>query len=77
MRLKIFLGSDAGAVTVDWLVLTAAVFGLATGAIFAFDQSVTGLADAVDDTMVEIADNGFSLETFGQEDEADGASELD
>ena len=77
MRLKIFLGSDAGAVTVDWLVLPAAVFGLATGVIFAFDQSVTGLADAVDDTMVEIADNGFSLETFGQEDEADGASELD
>ena len=39
-----FLNDEDGAVTVDWVVLTAAVVALAIGAIGAIRSSVDGLA---------------------------------
>jgi flagellar biosynthesis protein FliQ len=40
-KLKTFLASEAGAVTVDWVVLTAAVVGLAAGATVEIQSAAT------------------------------------
>lgn len=42
-----FRRSEAGAVTVDWVVLTAGVIGLAVGIIAAWHTNTVGFADAV------------------------------
>lgn len=46
-RLSRFLNDTSGAVTVDWVVLTAAVVGLAAASIGAVQTSTDGLADNV------------------------------
>lgn len=40
-KLKTFLASEDGAVTVDWVVLTAAVVGLAASATIGIKSSAT------------------------------------
>lgn len=44
--LKRFLHNESGAVTVDWVVLTAAVVGLAVAAYLQIETSTHSLADA-------------------------------
>jgi len=40
-----YLNSESGAVTVDWVVLTAAVVGLAVAAYTSIESGGVGLAD--------------------------------
>ena len=52
--LRRFLRSDRGAVTVDWVVLTAALVGLA-GAVYTTIQSGTGVVgSSVERTLDDI-----------------------
>ncbi len=44
--IKTFRDDEDGAVTVDWVVLTAAVVGLAIAAYSSIETSATGLIDA-------------------------------
>ncbi|CUH75712.1 hypothetical protein [Tropicibacter naphthalenivorans] len=44
--IKTFRASEDGAVTVDWVVLTAAVVGLAVAAYTTIETNSTGLIDA-------------------------------
>ena len=46
-RLKRFVIDDAGAVTVDWVVLTAAVVGMGIAAGFSVSSGVPVLADKI------------------------------
>jgi hypothetical protein len=59
-KLEIFISKEDGAVTVDWVVLTAAVCGLAIASFAAIQQggeSVSGNLESylVDTTVEEIA----------------------
>ncbi|MCX8951992.1 hypothetical protein OU790_00970 [Ruegeria sp. NA] len=56
--IKNFRKDEDGAVTVDWVVLTAAVIGLAAVAYNQIEQGATGLA-----TGVNTALNAASLST--------------
>lgn len=42
-----FLTDTSGAVTVDWVVLTAAIVGLALGVVFVIDDATTALGDKI------------------------------
>lgn len=44
---KKFIEDDSGAVSVDWVVLTAAVVGLGTSAIVATKGGITGIASKI------------------------------
>ncbi|WP_372605503.1 hypothetical protein [Actibacterium sp.] len=46
-----FLQDQSGAVTVDWVVLTSAVVGLAFGIIYIFADGNQTLADAMSDQV--------------------------
>ena len=56
--IKNFRKDENGAVTVDWVVLTAAVVGLAIAAYTAIETSSTGLIDAAG-VAVTGQDDGF------------------
>ena len=45
---KNFTKDEDGAVTVDWVVLTAAVVGLGIAGVTAVNNGVVGLADNID-----------------------------
>jgi Flp pilus assembly pilin Flp len=49
--IKNFRNDENGAVTVDWVVLTAAVVGLAVGAYTALDTNISALATGAATTM--------------------------
>lgn len=49
--IKNFRNDEDGAVTVDWVVLTAAVVGLAIAAFTAINDGAEGLADNAADAM--------------------------
>lgn len=49
--IKNFRNDEDGAVTVDWVVLTAAVVGLAIAAFSAIDRGATGLAESAETAM--------------------------
>lgn len=51
--LKKFLRGESGAVTVDWVVLTAAVVALAGASIGALQSASGGLGNAVGETLTE------------------------
>ncbi|MEL7114245.1 MAG: hypothetical protein AAGP08_01420 [Pseudomonadota bacterium] len=51
---KEFTSDESGAVTVDWVVLTAAVLGVLFGALTTFNQGVSAHADLTSETMEEI-----------------------
>jgi len=46
-----FRASESGAVTVDWVVLAAAVIGLTVINLTTLGRGITGHADLVDSTM--------------------------
>jgi Flp pilus assembly pilin Flp len=55
--LKRFLSRDDGAVTVDWVILTAAVVGLVIAALPAFRGEVTEVSDATGARLDEYNQN--------------------
>jgi len=48
---KNFSKDEDGAVTVDWVVLTAAVVGLGVAGVASVNTGITGLAGAIDTEM--------------------------
>jgi len=48
---KNFSKDEDGAVTVDWVVLTAAVVGLGVAGVASVNTGITGLADKISDEM--------------------------
>lgn len=50
-HLRDFIASDDGAVTVDWVVLTAAIVGLGFAVIGVFYSGNMTLADSVSDAV--------------------------
>lgn len=48
-----FLKDDMGAVTVDWVVLTAAIVTLAIGVLASVGSSTTTLSGKIGDTVAE------------------------
>ncbi len=46
--IKTFHAEEDGAVTVDWVVLTAAIVGLGTAVLFTVTGGVEDLADDID-----------------------------
>ena len=50
-RVTRFLAAEDGAITVDWVVLTAAIIGLGMAAAFFVGANVPGLADKTSDYM--------------------------
>lgn len=57
--LKFCLRDEDGAITVDWVVLTAAVVGLALGAILTATTGITSLTTKIDSgiSATTVADN--------------------
>ncbi len=47
-----FAKSETGAVTVDWVVLTAAIVGLGVSGISSVQSGVVGLAENIGDDVV-------------------------
>ena len=66
IRSRVFasLKDESGAVTVDWVVLTAAVVILSIGAISALDSGIAGLTTDIN-TALETADPTISLPATG------------
>ncbi|MEX0303123.1 MAG: hypothetical protein AB3N24_11925 [Leisingera sp.] len=50
-KLRFFLAGDDGAVTVDWVVLTAAIVGMAVLIASAMEDGTLGLAEALSTYM--------------------------
>ncbi|MEQ8291593.1 MAG: hypothetical protein RIA08_05245 [Roseovarius sp.] len=58
-RFKIFLHDESGAVTVDWVVLTAAVVGLGVAAVDIVEEGVNALASDIATAIADkTVDNG-------------------
>lgn len=55
VRIKRLLSGETGAVTVDWVVLTAAVVALAGSAILAIEGGTGSVATALGNTISGIA----------------------
>ncbi|WP_113911830.1 Flp family type IVb pilin [Roseovarius dicentrarchi] len=49
--IKNFCADEDGAVTVDWVVLTAAVVGLGIAGVAAVQGGVTGLAETIEESL--------------------------
>jgi len=62
-----FLKEEDGAVTVDWVVLTAAVVGLGVAGVAAVKGGVDNLASSISTEMDEAT--VVSLDTLGQSSE--------
>lgn len=50
-NVRAYIRDDSGAVTVDWVVLTAAVVILSIGAIAAVDTGIGGLITSITDQL--------------------------
>jgi len=58
-RFKDFLEDEDGAVTVDWVVLTAAIVGLGVAAVDTVEEGINALAsDIATEISTKIVDNG-------------------
>ena len=64
--IKNFLNEEDGAVTVDWVVLTAAVVGLGVAGVAAVKGGVDGLASSIGTQMT-----GATVVTLGELGQAD------
>lgn len=53
--LQTFVSDESGAVTVDWVVLTAALTSLGLAVIMAIDDQVVDSAEAISDKTAEAA----------------------
>lgn len=65
-RLREFVRAEPGAVTVDWVVLTAAAVGLSIGAVGTLSVGTTGLGGAIQSSL-----SGASVALLGQGADAD------
>lgn len=52
--IKTFVHSEEGAVTVDWVVLTAGVVGLSVGLILMLNDSTSNVASNISDYVAEV-----------------------
>lgn len=48
-----FLRNESGAVTVDWVVLSAAVIGLGIAVVMAISPGAVGLGDQIENVVEE------------------------
>ena len=62
---KNFSKNEDGAMTVDWVVLTAAVVGLGIAGVTAVNTGITDLANEIQ-TSLEAGDVTTDLTTLGQ-----------
>ncbi|MEH6834708.1 MULTISPECIES: hypothetical protein [Falsihalocynthiibacter] len=51
---KAFAKSESGAVTVDWVVLTAGIVGLSIGVIYSLASSSSNVASNISEQVAEI-----------------------
>ena len=51
---KDFLRNETGAITVDWVVLTAAILGVLFGALLTFNQGAVNHANLTSSTLEEL-----------------------
>lgn len=66
-RFEQFLKDEDGAVTVDWVVMTAAVVGLGTAAVNTVEEGVTALASEIAaEIRTKTVDNGDGTGTREQ-----------
>jgi Flp pilus assembly pilin Flp len=56
--IKSFSKDESGAVTVDWVVLTAAIVALGMGVIFMVQDSVNGLGGKIAAAITDIEPEG-------------------
>lgn len=54
MTLTSFIQDDAGAVTVDWVVLTAALVGLGFAVMSTFGEGIGVVATDMTETLIEM-----------------------
>ncbi|MEM6277378.1 MAG: hypothetical protein AAF714_10560 [Pseudomonadota bacterium] len=54
-KLRAFLDDDHGAITVDWVVLTAAIVGLGIAVVAVLANGTSNVGDTVDNELGEIA----------------------
>lgn len=66
-NIKNFAADESGAVTVDWVVLTAAIVGLGIAVIASVQGGVNSLANAISEAVseTEIGTNPEDAETPG------------
>ena len=50
-----FLNNESGAVTVDWVVLTAAIVGIAIAVLTLISGGIQNAANSIDDTLEQAA----------------------
>ncbi len=55
--IKAFIADESGAITVDWVVLTAAIVGLGVGVIAVFHTGTSNLASDVSDAVATVEIN--------------------
>lgn len=65
-----FLHKDDGAVTVDWVVVTAAIAGLALSVLLAIDDAVYTTRDTIGTRTVAAAEHDWSFTISLGEEEA-------
>ena len=53
LKVNKFLSDDSGAITVDWVVLTAAILGVMFGALTVFHNGASAHADLTSQTIAE------------------------
>lgn len=56
-NLKLFSTDESGAVTVDWVVLTAAIVGLGIAVLTSVGGGITGQSDLVEGRLNHMADD--------------------
>ena len=50
-NIKTFVADESGAVTVDWVVLTAAIVGLGIAVVASVRTGVTGIGDTISNSL--------------------------
>ena len=52
-NIKTFAADESGAVTVDWVVLTAAIVGLGIAVVASVRTGTTSVADLIEDSLTD------------------------
>lgn len=60
-----FLNDESGAVTVDWVVLTAAIVGLGIAVLTSVQGGTTALADKISGELAEASTQTLDFTTVG------------
>jgi Flp pilus assembly pilin Flp len=56
-----FIANDSGAVTVDWVVLTAALVGLGLAVMTVVSSGVENLSGDIDKTLTDMGSTSYSF----------------